>query len=420
MYLKKVASALTSLAPGDGWFKIWDSGYDASTNQWCTETLIANNGHLSVALPAGLEGGYYLIRPELLALHQADKDPSDPQFYVGCAQLFLQGTGTGTAVPALPDTVEIPGYVAEGQPALTFDIWSVPMKLPYPMPGPPIYSPVASANPADDDENTVSSTTRRSTAQLTQTEGLKPAACVLEVANWCGIELSPYTTSAGCWNASAACWDQCTACYAAAPPTGGANCAIWDEKCAAIVAACNGGDFEGPPDYMRVLTPPFATVSLPLPSPAQTGGEAYLPAAAAAAGAGPGGAYSSGGAGVASSSLTVVANAASACASTSASATAVSVAAAATTALTVSTDGACNSSTTCAGSSFGDCCSQHGWCGSTGDYCGAGCQASCGICGTGTDASVKRRSHARHLSLHRHGQKLRLLGAGGSEEDLVR
>jgi hypothetical protein len=39
---------------------------------------------------------------------------------------------------------------------------------------------------------------------------------------------------------------------------------------------------------------------------------------------------------------------------------------------------------TCAGangySCGGDCCSQYGWCGTTADYCGAGCQGSFGTC----------------------------------------
>jgi len=48
----------------------------------------------------------------------------------------------------------------------------------------------------------------------------------------------------------------------------------------------------------------------------------------------------------------------------------------------VSTDGTCagRQGFTCQGSSFGNCCSQYGWCGSTTDYCKTGCQASFGTC----------------------------------------
>jgi hypothetical protein len=35
---------------------------------------------------------------------------------------------------------------------------------------------------------------------------------------------------------------------------------------------------------------------------------------------------------------------------------------------------------TCAGSKFGDCCSQYNYCGSTSNYCGSGCQTNYGFC----------------------------------------
>ncbi|OSS54028.1 hypothetical protein B5807_00423 [Epicoccum nigrum] len=56
----------------------------------------------------------------------------------------------------------------------------------------------------------------------------------------------------------------------------------------------------------------------------------------------------------------------------------------ATTASKVSTDGTCagTGKQTCAGSTFGNCCSQSGWCGSTTDYCGTGCQTGFGTCGS--------------------------------------
>ncbi|KAM7197216.1 hypothetical protein V8F33_005644 [Rhypophila sp. PSN 637] len=58
--------------------------------------------------------------------------------------------------------------------------------------------------------------------------------------------------------------------------------------------------------------------------------------------------------------------------------------------LQVSTDGTCGPGVTCKGSGFGSCCSKHGFCGSTADYCGDGCQPSLGTCGTdsGTPSST--------------------------------
>jgi len=51
----------------------------------------------------------------------------------------------------------------------------------------------------------------------------------------------------------------------------------------------------------------------------------------------------------------------------------------------VSTDGSCGGSgrKTCSGSPFGNCCSQYGWCGSSGDHCGTGCNSAFGTCSGG-------------------------------------
>lgn len=50
------------------------------------------------------------------------------------------------------------------------------------------------------------------------------------------------------------------------------------------------------------------------------------------------------------------------------------------TELTITTDGMCGNTTTCAGSGFGGCCSEFFWCGSSTDYCGTGCQSAFGDC----------------------------------------
>jgi len=52
-----------------------------------------------------------------------------------------------------------------------------------------------------------------------------------------------------------------------------------------------------------------------------------------------------------------------------------------TPAVQVSDDGSCGDGLTCAGSLYGQCCSQHGFCGTGDAYCGEGCQAGLGFCG---------------------------------------
>lgn len=129
-----VSAIASNNAAGDGWFKIWQETYDESAGKWCTEKL-RDSGHLSATLPSDIEPGYYLARTELLALHEAQNKPPYPQFYVGCAQIYVESTGS-----AKPATVSIPqNYVDMSTPGLTYNIYKRPLDLPYPMFGPPVY-----------------------------------------------------------------------------------------------------------------------------------------------------------------------------------------------------------------------------------------------------------------------------------------
>ena len=352
--MKKVDSAINAKGTGDGWFKIWDEGYDESAGKWCTDKLIENKGHISVKLPEGLQGGYYLIRPEVLALHNADK--GDPQFYAGCAQVFLKSSGN-----QLPQsTVSIPGYVDYNQPATSFNIWAEPLALPYPLPGPDVYTTSSNAG------NQKSRVT-----QAQQSEGLLPKNCVLTNANWAGVEVAQYSDEAGCWKASQSCWDQNKACYDSAPPTGHTGCTIWEAKCQGIEDQCNAGNFNGPPNYMKQLNPKSKQVDLPAAEPAQEGDGSYSP--------------STGSNKVATTSAqptTLIAK------TTSVKRPVSSAASSGQSYLSVSEDGSCGNGVTCKGSSFGDCCSSHGYCGSGSDYCGTGCNQAFGTCG----GQYKRRS----------------------------
>jgi hypothetical protein len=151
-------------------------------NVSCVDRLNANNGLLAVKLPSNLLGGDYLVRPEILALHNAAN--GDPQFYVGCAQIFLQSTGN--LVPE--STVSIPGYVKAGEESVSFNIWWNPDNKKYPNPGPAVAKYVAGDSGAS--------------TQATQKEGLRPAGCVMERANWCAYDLPSYTDATGCWAVS--------------------------------------------------------------------------------------------------------------------------------------------------------------------------------------------------------------------------
>lgn len=125
-----------------------------------------------------MKGGDYLVRPELLALHVASK--GEPQFYHGCAQIFLQSSGT-----LVPDeTVSIPGFIKKDDPSVNYNYFREDSGD-YELPGPPVlesFSPSGSQGPSE------------------QSEGVKPEGCILEIANMCVEEFPKPSDIEECWD----------------------------------------------------------------------------------------------------------------------------------------------------------------------------------------------------------------------------
>ncbi|KAL6719371.1 hypothetical protein ACLMJK_003610 [Lecanora helva] len=241
VYMKKVDNSVASNnAAGPGWFKIMEEGYDSEAGKWCTEKLIPNDGHLAAKVPKDLAAGYYLVRPELLALHAAASTPPDPQFYVGCAQIFIPSGGSANP----PNTVSIPGYVNLSTPAMTYNIWQKPLKLPFPDFGPQVYG----------GGNSKREVIAR---DMTQTFGLKPEGCVMTNGDWCGFMPPKSTDQNSCWNSAKNCWNQTDACYKSAGPTGSKNCKNWENYCHSMNDACSSGSYNGPPSPSKFIPAPL-------------------------------------------------------------------------------------------------------------------------------------------------------------------
>ncbi|KAH9912624.1 glycoside hydrolase [Epithele typhae] len=118
-----VAKAPTTAAEFDGqgsvWTKIYSSGLlDASSSEWATDVVNANNGKHTVTLPSSLPAGDYLLRAEIIALHVAQSYPG-AQFYIGCAQVTITGGGN-----ASPPTIAIPGEYQPTDPGITVNIYN--------------------------------------------------------------------------------------------------------------------------------------------------------------------------------------------------------------------------------------------------------------------------------------------------------
>ncbi|CAH0055653.1 unnamed protein product [Clonostachys solani] len=127
---------------GAGWFKIDESGFsgdgknvflDTETpSGWGIAKLVGGNKGWTSTIP-NLTPGNYLIRHELIALHQA----KTPQWYAECAQLVVSGSGTGS--PSSAQKASIPGYAQQSDPNISFNINDHTLPQTYTIPGPAVF-----------------------------------------------------------------------------------------------------------------------------------------------------------------------------------------------------------------------------------------------------------------------------------------
>jgi hypothetical protein len=136
VYMSKAPSGVSAsnyLGDGD-WFKV----YAATTSridqqqglQWTTFPNSQGVHNFTFTLPSTLPPGEYLLRGEHIGLHGAGSF-GGAQFYMGCAQLKVEGNGNGTPSPL----VKIPGVYTGNEPGVLIGIyWPIPTV--YQNPGP--------------------------------------------------------------------------------------------------------------------------------------------------------------------------------------------------------------------------------------------------------------------------------------------
>ncbi|KAF3913552.1 Endoglucanase-4 [Dactylellina cionopaga] len=112
------------------WFKIDETGFE--NGQWATD-IFRNQGEFwTIQLPQNIKSGQYIMRHEIIALH----DPNDgPQFYPTCVHLDITG-GTGQTNP---EGVRIQDVYTREAPGLDIDTKSGNPSS-YTVPGPAISS----------------------------------------------------------------------------------------------------------------------------------------------------------------------------------------------------------------------------------------------------------------------------------------
>ena len=79
-YMAKVSNAASASASGLQWFKVAEDGLDGSGN-WAVDRMISNGGWTDFNVPSCVAPGQYLVRAEIIALHNAGST-GGAQFYI--------------------------------------------------------------------------------------------------------------------------------------------------------------------------------------------------------------------------------------------------------------------------------------------------------------------------------------------------
>ncbi|TDZ71709.1 Polysaccharide monooxygenase Cel61a [Colletotrichum trifolii] len=114
------------------WFKVKEGGRSGTSDTWAATPFMVGNPGYQYTIPSCLKPGYYLVRHEIIALHAAYSYPG-AQFYPGCHQLQVTGSGTKTAT----SLVAIPGAYKATDPGVTYDAYK---PTTYTIPGPALFT----------------------------------------------------------------------------------------------------------------------------------------------------------------------------------------------------------------------------------------------------------------------------------------
>ncbi|KAH7095700.1 family 61 endoglucanase [Paraphoma chrysanthemicola] len=122
---------------GNVWVKIDQAGYDASQSvPWASKRLPTINSTWTVQLPKSIKPGEYVLRHEILGLQRTNKNGSLAQFYPGCHQITVTGSGT----TALPAGIALPGaYQPDDKKSIFLEYRDVSASNPYTPPGGPVW-----------------------------------------------------------------------------------------------------------------------------------------------------------------------------------------------------------------------------------------------------------------------------------------
>jgi len=171
------------------------------------ETLVASGGKHQVTLPPALAPGDYLLRAEIIALHEADTDYTvnparGAQFYPSCSQFKI--TGSGTVSP--PGTFGFVGGYSHADPGILYNLYAGATS--YSIPGPavwdgktgssaPVPSAVSSTSPTATSASSAPASSSVSTPARTSSTVVPAAPSVTKPASGTSCTVPKYYQCGG-------------------------------------------------------------------------------------------------------------------------------------------------------------------------------------------------------------------------------
>ncbi|KAI1862505.1 hypothetical protein JX265_009219 [Neoarthrinium moseri] len=186
---------------GSIWTKIDEEGYDSASSSWAVDKLITNGGKKAFTVPSALAAGKYMIRQEIIGLHEGDTAYSansarGAQFYPSCVQVEI--TGSGSATPS--ENFALPGGYTDSDPGVVFNLYG--SFTSYTIPGPKVWD-AASAGSGSGSAPTSAAATASATKVASSSAAATPTTLATSVKPTTTGAASASTTAAAATSAPA-------------------------------------------------------------------------------------------------------------------------------------------------------------------------------------------------------------------------
>ncbi|KAF9697811.1 hypothetical protein EKO04_004152 [Ascochyta lentis] len=179
---------------GAVWTKLYEDGL--TDGKWAIDKFISDKGLITITLP-DLAAGDYLIRPEMIGLHEANRE-GGAQFYNGCGQIKVTGSGSAS-LPA--EGVDMTKAYSASDPGVLFDMYSGATT--YEMPGPKVWDGASGSGSATPSKTAAASSAAATSAAATSAAAPASSAAATSAAAEATPVQSEAATSAAATSAAA-------------------------------------------------------------------------------------------------------------------------------------------------------------------------------------------------------------------------